>query len=127
MATDINFATGQPSASENRQIKTVGSYGNTVAFATPWLKMVETEITAQVNGTATACVAVVQRSSTDPAGEYGAQTAPADADGFDGNLATGIPGNIYKEAGAGWWRINVTTVTGGTAAATISGKGGKSA
>lgn len=128
MATDINFATGQPTASSNRQIKTVGSAGNTVAFATPWQKMVETDITAQVNGTATACVAVVERSSVDPGlivngSAQGPQTAPADADGFDGDLTAGIAPNIYNEPGVGWWRINVTTVTAGTCTATLSGKG----
>lgn len=128
MATAINLAAGQTSASNNRQIKTVGSAGNTVAFATDWVKMVDTDIVAQVNGTATACVATVERSAVDPAVlvngvAQGAQAAPADDDGFDGNLATGVAPNIYTESGVGWWRINVTTVTGGTCSATLSGKG----
>lgn len=127
MATAIDFQTPAPQASQNRQAKTNGSAGNTVAFATDWVKFQDTDIVAALSGSATDVEAVVERSAVDPAflvngSPQGAQTSPADATGFTGDLSTGIAPNIYTESGVGWWRINVTTVTGGTCTATLSGK-----
>lgn len=114
---------GLPSDSSNREITTEGASA-TVPFATPWTRFVACDICAQVSGSASAVVAVVQRSDVNPGADGAlAQAAPADATGFTGNPTTGIAPNIYTEPGVGWWRINVTTVTAGTVRASLSGIG----
>ena len=116
------FQAGVTSASSNRQINTTLTTASAV-FATDWIKFVDCNLVAQLDGTATSVVAVVERSATDPAGQYGAHAAPADATGFTGDLTAGIAPNEYVEPGVGWWRINVTTVTGGECTASLSGIG----
>lgn len=114
---------GSVSASNNRQIQTVGASA-AAPFATAWTRFTIGDICAQISGSATAVVATVQRSDVNPSADGSlAQAAPADATGFTGDPATGIAPNIYSEPGVGWWRVNVTTVTGGTVHASLSGLG----
>lgn len=117
------FTQSQKSDSANTLLQTYGAH-DTVAFDTPWVRFANCDICAQVSGDASAVVAVVQRSDTNPAGPLGANAAPADTDGFSGSPADGIPPNIYAEPGVGWWRMHVTTVTDGTVYASLSGSGG---
>lgn len=102
--------------------------GKTAPFATDWNKFINTNIIAALSGTATAVTAVVQRSAVNPnllvnGVAQGAVASPADATGFTGDLSAGIPPNIYTETGIGWWRINVTAVSGGNCTASLSGQG----
>lgn len=130
MANLVQIKSGPIQASQNRKAKVMGSSGNTVPFQTAWVQFINTNLLAALSGTATAVVAIIERSAVDPnLGSLGAVTpiiSPADSAGFTGSLATGIPPNIYSEPGIGWWRINVTSVTGGTCTATLSGLSGKS-
>ena len=128
--TAFQFEEGPIQASQNRKVKTFGSFDNTVPFQTPWVKFINSNFTAALSGTATAVTATVLRSATNPnlqinGAALATYSSPADANGFSGNLSTGIVPNIYTETGVGWWCINVTAVSVGTCTATLSGQGGK--
>ena len=69
-------------------------------------------VTVQMAGTATNIVAVVERASQDP-GSGNEDWAPAEPEPISGNLSAGIPPRVYTEPVDGWWRIRVTTLTGG--------------
>ena len=86
-----------------------------------WIRFEATHVIVALSGTATSVTAVVERSSRDPALGPGAAAAPADTAGITGNLATGVPGNRYEEAGVGWWRVRLTASSGGTVVASMSG------
>ena len=104
--------------------------GFTSPFTTDWHQFTNTDVVIALSGSATAVVAVVERSCVNPfarvAGSLvpqGPITTPADSDGFSGNLSAGIPANIYTESGVGWWRVRVSSVTGGDCTASLSGLG----
>lgn len=77
-------------------------------------------INVQIAGTATSIVAVVERASEDPNGDR-VNWAPAEADTFSGNLSAGIAPRIYVEPADGFWRVRVTTLTGGYVRVSIVG------
>jgi len=126
--TDYTIKGGQVDASDNNELVIAVTTGITAATTTPWTRFANCDIVAQVTGDATAFVATIQRSATNPDGPVGALPGPADDDGFDGDLTAGIAPNIYTEAGVGWWRWNVTTCTGETLGAncSLAGVGGGS-
>lgn len=120
---------GVVSASGNREIVTL-SQTLTGVGATDWVRFVNTQIVAQVSGVATAITAVVERSDINPAGPRDpgvTHVAPADTTGFTGDPATGVVPNVYIEPGVGWWRINVTALTGASVNLSLSGIGGDNA
>jgi len=93
----------------------------TATGQTGWMKFIAGDLIVQLDGAATAVTASVQRSSTNPA--LGSVTpAPADSTGFTGNPSTGIAPNIYTETGVGWWRVNVTDLTGTPLNISLTGK-----
>ncbi len=114
------FQAGVTSASGNKQITTTWGAATGV-FATDWQRFVACDIVAQVSGTATSVVAVIERSATNPDTDEDYTVAPADLTGLTGDLTTGVPPNIYTEPGVGWWRVNVTTNSGGSCTASLSG------
>jgi hypothetical protein len=108
----------------NFSLVTMLDSAKTAAFTGDWQMFQNCNIIAALSGTATSCIAVVERSATDPNGPFAANAVLADSTGFNGNLATGVPANVYQEASVGWWRIRATTVSGGTCTASLSGLGG---
>lgn len=77
-------------------------------------------VTVQISGTATNIVGRVERSSQDPAVGT-ANWAPAEDTGFSGDLSAGISPRAFIEPAVGWWRVNLTTLTGGNCAVSIVG------
>jgi hypothetical protein len=79
------------------------------------------DVTLQVSGTATAISVRLQRSTLYP-GADGSQGnwAPVD-DALTGDLTAGINAVVYVESDHAWWRILVTTVTGGSLTTSVSG------
>lgn len=98
-----------------------GAFAAGETGAMPWTLFEGTNVAVGLSGTATSVTAVIERSGRDPSGPSGASSAPADTTGLTGNLATGVPANIYEEPGVGWWRVNITASSGGTVLASLSG------
>lgn len=115
-------AIGQPIYQATRTIVT--SYDTALAGTgvTGWTAFAATDICAQISGSATSVTATVERSDVDPTLKT-AQVAPADSAGFSGDPATGIAPNIYTEPGVGWWRWNITAISGGSVNVSLSGFG----
>ena len=95
----------------------------TDSFAAPGstdgVSFVATPIDIQLGGTATAMAAVVERSPTDPA----VTASWATVDSYSAAPAA-IGLKAYQEAGIGWWRVRVTSLTGGTVTIAITGRRG---
>ena len=81
---------------------------------------VQGRVTVQLSGTATAIVAIAERSSRDPGGAE-ANWAPAEDDTFSGDLSAGISARAYEDPAVGFWRVRITTLTGGTCKVSIVG------
>lgn len=77
-------------------------------------------VNVQLAGTATNIVAVVERASQDP-GSGNEDWAPAEASNFSGDLSAGMAPRVYIEPVDGWWRVRVTTLTGGYARISMVG------
>jgi hypothetical protein len=120
LTTKLSTSLLQPPAS--REIVTAYAAGS-APFTTDWQRFIGSDIVIALTGTATSVTVTVERSPTDPSSPAGALTSPADSAGFTGNLSTGIPPNIYTESGVGWWRVNVTAISGGNCTASMSGGG----
>lgn len=90
-----------------------------VASATDAISFVATPIDVQIGGTATSVTAVLERSPTDPA--VSASWATVDTY-MAAPAAVGF--KAYQEAGVGWWRVRVTSLTGGTVTINITGRRG---
>lgn len=75
----------------------------------------------QISGSATAITAIVERSTKDPTRET-ANWAPAMAIPITGDLSAGIAPFIFNEPARGYWRVRITTLTGGTCTVVISGE-----
>lgn len=95
----------------------------TVAGTTGWVRFATTDITVQIDGTATAINVIIERAVIDPLSDVAFTYAPVDATPMSGNAATGIPPNIYVEPGLGWWRARVTSMTGASATVSMTGAG----
>ena len=78
------------------------------------------DVSVQLSGTATDIVAVVERSSQDP-GSGEENWAPVEGETFTGDLSAGIPPRAYIEPAAGWWRVRVSTLTGGYVRVSMAG------
>jgi hypothetical protein len=85
--------------------------------STDGVSFVGTPITVQIGGTATAVSAVLERSPTDPT----VTAAWSTVDTYSGAAAS-IGFKSYQEGGIGWWRVRVTTVTGGTVTIAMTGR-----
>lgn len=77
-------------------------------------------VVVQLSGTATDIVAIVERSSRDP-GSAQVNWAPAEDDTFSGDLSAGIAPRAYTDPAIGFWRVRITTLTGGTCKVSIIG------
>ena len=91
----------------------------TVAGTSPPVRLSD-GVTVQISGTATNIVARVERSSQDPAMAT-ANWAPAEDTGISGDLSAGISPRAFLEPAVGWWRLNITTLTGGNCKVSIVG------
>lgn len=81
------------------------------------------DVIVQLSGTATNIVAKLEHATRDPGGAE-ANWAPADDDGFSGNLSAGMSPRPYRDPAAGYWRVTITTLTGGTCKVSIIGEAG---
>lgn len=79
------------------------------------------DVIVQLSGTATDIVATVEHATRDP-GSAEVNWAPAEDSGFSGDLSAGIPPRSYSEPATGFWRVNVTTLTGGNCKVSIVGE-----
>lgn len=77
----------------------------------------------QLSGTATAFVAMVERSTRDPLREA-PNWAPAEDEQWSGNLAAGTAPRVYNEPVRGWWRLRVISLTGGILQLNMMGERG---
>lgn len=93
-----------------------------VTGATDWVQFQDTNIIVQIDGAATDIVAVVERSALDPSKYTDATWAPADDLPITGDPSSGLSPFVYIELGVAFWRVRVTTLTGGTATVSLSGK-----
>lgn len=75
----------------------------------------------QISGSATAITAIVERSTKDPTRET-ANWAPASDTPITGNLSAGIAPLIFNEPSRGYWRVRITTLTGGNCTVVLSGE-----
>lgn len=95
------------------------------AGAMEWTRFADTQVIAQITGTATTGTVVVERSAIEPTSTTSSTyAAPADDTAFTGDLTSGVSPRVYTESGVGWWRIRVTTATAGYLDCALSGKGG---
>lgn len=78
-------------------------------------------VTVQLSGTATSCTAIVERASRDP-GSAEVNWAPAEDDPFSGDLSAGMAPRAYEDPAVGFWRVRVTTLTGGYCRVSIVGE-----
>jgi len=78
-------------------------------------------VIVQIAGTATDIEATVEHATQDP-GSGQEDWAPAESEIFSGDLSAGIPPRELKEPAIGWWRVNVTSLTGGYARVSIIGE-----
>lgn len=82
---------------------------------------VQGDVVVQISGTATAITAKVERASRDPnSGEV--NWAPAETETFSGDLSAGIPPRAYFEPATGFWRLNISALTGGNCKVSIIGE-----
>lgn len=79
------------------------------------------DVIVQISGDATNIVATVEHATRDP-GTSEANWAPAEDTGFSGDLSAGIPPRSYSEPATGFWRLNITTLTGGNCKVSIVGE-----
>jgi hypothetical protein len=79
------------------------------------------DVVVQISGTATNIVAVVEHATRDPGGAQ-ANWAPAETSGFTGDLSLGMSPRVYMEPATGFWRVNVTALTGGNCRVSIVGE-----
>lgn len=86
--------------------------------ATDWVRITD-KLAVQLTGTATAVTVLVERSTRDPLGADGPNTALVET--LTGNLATGIAPVGYDEPGDAWWRSRATVVTGGVLLIAVNG------
>lgn len=77
------------------------------------------EIALQISGDATAITAVLERSTRDPG--LGANWAPA-GDAISGNPSTGLQVKRYAEPTRAWYRVNISSITGGSVVIVFSGE-----
>lgn len=93
-------------------------------FTGPWVRFSDCQFIVQVEGTATSFTGFVQVTACDPAlNSTLTLGAPASTTTYSGNLATGIPADIYTECSIGWYRWVGTAVGGGYAIPSLRGKG----
>lgn len=102
------------------QVLAVTDSGQTAAYASNTQQFFAGSIGVSVWGTATLCSVQVQRSATGPDDPLGVNFVPADIP-ITGNPSTGLTPVIYTEPSFGWWRVNVTSITGGSLNTSISG------
>lgn len=79
------------------------------------------DVVVQISGTATAITANVERASRDPNGAE-VNWAPAEGEAFSGDLSAGISPRAYFEPATGFWRLNISALTGGTCKVSIIGE-----
>jgi hypothetical protein len=78
-------------------------------------------IVVQLSGTATNIVAITERSSRDP-NTNEVNWAPAETTGWSGNLSSGLAPRPYHDPATGFWRVRITTLTGGSCKVSIVGE-----
>ena len=87
---------------------------------------IDARIVVQLSGTATAVTAVVERSTNDPL-SASANWAPAEDAVFSGNLANGIAPRQYAEPSSAYWRVRISSISGGNCTVSIAGPVGGNA
>lgn len=95
----------------------------TAPGASVWVVLTMGDVAVSLSGTATDVYAITERCAWDPAsGDCG--ESPAGDAPFTGDLTLGVPSRLYTEAGMGWWRVRVVSMTAGTeVCCTVSGLG----
>lgn len=78
-------------------------------------------VIVQLSGTATAVNAIVEHATRDP-GSSEANWAPASDDAFTGDLSAGMAPRPYSEPATGWWRVRITSMSGGNCKVSIIGE-----
>lgn len=79
------------------------------------------QVVVQVSGTATSVSAIVEHCTRDPASTE-ANWAPADDTAFSGDLSAGMAPRPYAEPAVGWWRVRVSSISGGDCKVSIIGE-----
>jgi hypothetical protein len=87
---------------------------------TEWICM-SGQIGVQITGQATSITAVVERSSLDPLSSDGANPTPADGVTLTGDPSSGLIPTGYYEPGTAWWRVRVSSLSGGVVTISLSG------
>jgi hypothetical protein len=106
----------QPAQAGNRTLRAIF----TDAGQSDWIKLVDGDVTIQVDGAATDVTVQIVHATSDPTAPGGAY-APADV-AITGNPATGIVVSRYIEPAVGWWGAVVSGLTGTPVNVSISGK-----
>ena len=78
-------------------------------------------VVVQFSGTATAITAIIERSTLDPVRDT-PNWAPAMLDPVIGSLFTGIAPFLFDEPARAYWRVRITTLTGGNCTVVKSGE-----
>lgn len=118
MSTNLQQNTSQASRSV---MEVLYDEGRVAPYASDYKQFGTGSLVLSLSGTATAVTVQVQRSPTPPDRLGNASWAPADV-AVSGSLATGVLPVEYIEPTFGWWRVNVTAVSGGTVSASLSGQ-----
>lgn len=78
-------------------------------------------VIVQLSGTATAITAVVEHCTRDPSTAE-VNWAPAEDEAFSGDLSAGMAPRPYEDPAIGWWRVRVTSISGGNCKVSIIGE-----
>lgn len=117
MSVQRSFTIGYPNS---LQLQSLTDVEQPIPYISDSIQFANCEVIVTVSGTATSCTVQVQRSAFSPTDPLGPLWVPADVV-ITGDPATGILPVVYSEPAFGWWRLNVTTITGGYLNATFSG------
>ena len=91
-----------------------------IGYTSPYVRL-QGSVVVQLSGDATSVAGRVEYSSRDPGGAE-ANWAPAEDTGFSGDLSAGIAPRTYVDPASGWWRFNLTGLTGGNCKVSIIGE-----
>lgn len=102
----------------SRSISTITTLEGT--GSTEWVCLTG-QLAVQITGSASALTYMVERSVTDPNGNMGAHAAPADDAPLKGEPILGMSPQGYFEPGCAWWRVTISSMSGGPLLVAISG------
>jgi hypothetical protein len=109
-----------PQTQEVRLVTYVDQGVSHAPFVSDWGRFANCSIIAQVSGSATGITASIERADLDPA-NYPENAAPADSAGFTGDPSSGMVPKLYSETGTGWWRWNISAISGGSVTISLAG------